>query len=326
MSEALRVNKTAFAVVDFLEWQRSKSLEMRPVYQRRPSWNPRVKSLLIDSVIRGYPIPLIFLHSRLAVGTSRSVREVVDGQQRLRTLLSYIDPDCIEDRNEWDDFTLLKSHNSEHGGKSFAELPEDVQMMILQTSLSVNILPTDIPDVTVLRIFQRMNSTGLKLTDQEIRNGSYFGEFKDSAYGLAYEQNQRWVEWGLFRRQDVAQMKEVEFVSDLMGALMRGISGRSGSQITALYSDFDDQFPDREDIESRFRVSFDLLAPIFDGRVDSHVPSRFRSTAWFYALFAIAAGISDAGSDSTNVLSSGGFRRHHQTLILARELWSSLRR
>ncbi|WP_028281067.1 hypothetical protein [Arthrobacter sp. H5] len=117
-------------------------------------------------------------------------------------------------------------------------LPDEAQQTILQTSLSVNVLPTDIPDVTILQIFQRMNTTGLRLKDQEVRNGSYFGEFKDASFALAYEQNQRWIEWGLFSRPDVAQMAEVEFTSDLVGALLRGVSGRSAAQITALYRDW----------------------------------------------------------------------------------------
>ncbi len=168
---------------------------------------------------------------------------MVDGQQRLRTILSYIDPDCIHDLDDdWDRFTVLKSHNKEFAGLAFAQLPDTVQARILETRLSINVLPSDIDDVTVLTIFQRMNSTGLKLNSQEIRNATYFGEFKDSAYRLAYEQNQRWQQWGLFSRQQIAQMKEVEFAADLMGFLIRGVRARTDRAITLLFKEYEDSF------------------------------------------------------------------------------------
>jgi hypothetical protein len=283
--------------VDFLEWQRKGTLDLNPYYQRRSVWNPRVKSLLLDSVLRGYPLPLIFLHNRVNARESTSTRQIVDGQQRLRTLLAYIDIDSIPEPDDWDDFTILKTHNSEYGGLRFKQLPHSAQRLILQTALSVNVLPSDISDVTILRIFQRMNTTGLKLTEQEVRNGTYFGEFKEASYELAYEQNQRWTSWGLFERQEIAQMREVEYTSDLIGALIHGVSARSTSAINTLYKEYDAAFPARLILSDQFRSIFDQLAIVFD---QNYLPNRFRSTAWFYPLFCVAAGLSDSGRDPKN--------------------------
>lgn len=289
MATSLSVDKTTATVVDFLEWQRQGSLDLKPYYQRRSTWNPRVKSLLIDSMLRGYPLPLIFLHNRLDVAQSKTVRQVVDGQQRLRTILAYIDPDCLNDLDDWDNFTVLRSHNSEFAGLGFTSLPENVQARILQTPLSVNVLPSDINDVTVLTIFQRMNSTGLKLNDQEIRNATFFGDFKDSAYRLAYRHNQRWQEWGIFSRQDVAQMKEVEATADLMGFLVDGIQARTKARLTNLFRRYDDAFPEREAVESRIDEVFTLLDSVYGAGATRSTLKRFRTSAWFYSVFAVAA-------------------------------------
>lgn len=305
MTEPLQIMKTAFSVVDFLEWQRQGTLDLRPFYQRRAVWNPRVKSLLMDSILRGYPLPLIFLHRRLDITTSKNVRQVVDGQQRLRTILSFVDPDSLDDRDDWDDFRIQRTHNRDYAGMSFADLPDEAKTTILQTSLAVNVLPSDIPDVTILQMFQRMNTTGLKLKEQEVRNGTFFGEFKDVAYALAYEQNQRWIRWGLFDRQDIGQMAEVEFTSDLLGALIRGVSGRSAPQITRLYKDFDENFPQKDAVSADFRNAFDLLSGVYEERLGARLPDRFRSTAWFYPIFATVAGLSDEGSDPRNDYSQG---------------------
>lgn len=291
MIDALSVAKTTYTVVDFLEWQRQSSLELRPVYQRRSVWNPRVKSLLIDSLLRGYPLPLIFLHNRLDVSTSKTVRQVVDGQQRLRTILGYVDIDCIQFPDEWDHFTVLKSHNPQYAGLSFQQLPDTTQSLILQTPLSVNVLPADVDDVTVLTIFQRMNSTGLKLNDQEIRNATYFGEFKEAAYSLAYDQYQRWLKWKIFDLQEIAQMREVELTSDLMGTLLRGVGARTKSAINGLYKMYDQTFLERSRIETQFRDTFDFLEDVYGADRSRSGIRRFRTTGWFYSVFVLATGL-----------------------------------
>ena len=56
--------KTTYKVSDFLSWQRSKTLELRPSFQRRPVWQPGAKSYLLDTIIRGLPIPIIFLREQ----------------------------------------------------------------------------------------------------------------------------------------------------------------------------------------------------------------------------------------------------------------------
>lgn len=286
--EPLSVTRTTYTVIDFLEWQRQGSLELRPFYQRRSVWNPRVRSLLIDSLLRGFPLPLIFLHSRLDVATSKTMRQVVDGQQRLRTILSFVDIESLGDREAWDEFTVLSSHNREFGGLSFSQLPDETQRVILQTPLSVNVLPAHVDDVTVLTIFQRMNSTGYKLNDQEIRNATYFGEFKDAAYELAYEQYQRWLRWDVFDMQEIAQMREVELTSDLMGFLMRGIQARTKAALNGLYKANDDAFPNRSVVQEEFRAAFGYLDEVYSPSASRSGLKRFRSSAWFYTIFAMA--------------------------------------
>lgn len=299
MLGSLDVHKTTVPIVDFLEWQRQGSLDLKPYYQRRSVWNPRVKSLLIDSLLRGFPLPLVFLHNRLDVAKSKTVRQVVDGQQRLRTILSYVDLDCLSDVDDWDRFTVIRSHNRDYAGLAFHQLPDPVQARILQTPLSVNILPSDIDDVTVLTIFQRMNSTGFKLNDQEIRNATFFGDFKESSYQLAYGQNQRWQDWGIFSRQDVAQMKEVELTADLMGFLVEGVQARTKARLTRLYREYDEVFSERESVEESFNRIFDLLDGVYGSDGSRSPLKRFRSTAWFYAVFAVGSGRSTAGANVT---------------------------
>ena len=67
----------AYSIADFYEWQKNGLLELVPDFQRRTVWSEKAKSYLIDTIIRGRPIPKILISQRLQ-GT-RTIRVVVDG-------------------------------------------------------------------------------------------------------------------------------------------------------------------------------------------------------------------------------------------------------
>src|SRR4051812_28560630 len=106
--DQLKPTRTVYTVSDYLDWQRSGVLKLKPVFQRRDVWKSKAKSLLIDTVVQGLPVPIIFLRKAQDLNALRSVLEVVDGQQRLRTLFSFIDRSVLPDfRTERDEFTVL---------------------------------------------------------------------------------------------------------------------------------------------------------------------------------------------------------------------------
>src|SRR5438067_2182870 len=97
MMRVFDIQKTQFKVSDFLGWQRDGSLVLSPSFQRRPVWKPAAKSYFLDTVLRGLPAPVILVRERIELASQKTIREVVDGQQRLRTLFGYIDPGAIND-------------------------------------------------------------------------------------------------------------------------------------------------------------------------------------------------------------------------------------
>jgi len=145
-----------YSINDFIEWDRQKRLELNPIFQRRSIWSDKAKSYLIDTILRGKPIPKIFIRQKINVSTRVSIREVVDGQQRLRTILSFIK----------DGFVVSKLHNREFGGCHYSELPDEVQVQILAYELSVDLL-INLPDAEILDIFGRLNSYAIVLNEEE---------------------------------------------------------------------------------------------------------------------------------------------------------------
>jgi hypothetical protein len=237
---------------------------------------------LDNTVVRGLPTPIIFLRDRIDLSSMRPTREVVDGQQRLRTLISYIDPTALDDFDaERDDFTVQKNHNLDLAGKRFSELSRTLRHRLLNYSFSTHVLPSSVEDRDVLRIFQRLNSTGEKLNSQELRNAEFFGEFKTIMYELALEQLERWREWGVFSGDEIARMKEVELTSDFAVIMLDGFGAKSQKKITAAYKQFDDSFPRARRLVQRFHATMDAIDETMGNEL---IDSVFSREIWFVVL------------------------------------------
>lgn len=285
--EPLTITKTVYRVDDFLSWQRTKQLELRPYFQRGNVWDLNTKSYFIDSIIRGFPVPIIFLQTESNPSSLAATRRVVDGQQRLRTVLGFIDRDCLPDFDDArDDFKIRKIHSKAYPNKRFRELPTDVRQRILEAEFSVHILPGSTSNGRLLELFARLNSSGFALEKQELRNAAFHGAFKQLAYDLAFEITDQLLDWKIFHRQAVARMKEVELVSELLLLLMdpnnENILGKSQEVLDKAYETHDDVVPNSDGLEKTFRKVIASLTPLYQG------PDlgAFCNQSWFYALFA----------------------------------------
>jgi hypothetical protein len=264
-------NTRNYSIRDFEEWDRKGELELQPKFQRREVWVPKARSFLIDTIIRGKPIPKIFMRQDINPSNRMVTREVVDGQQRLRTILDYLK----------DGFPILKTHNHEYGGKYFSELDEDTQRMFLKYELAVDLLQ-DMSDKEIYDVFARLNTYSTVLNAQEQRNGLYFGEFKSAVYYLAKEFRSFFVKNNIFKEAQILRMVEAEFISELLIAISVGIQARSKTLIDKFYSDNEDAFPDREAKEDSFRITMDMIGGII---ADTSPSSKLRESRFIYALF-----------------------------------------
>lgn len=272
-----------FKVSDFLSWQREGSLILSPSFQRRPVWQAPAKSYLIDTISRNLPVPVIFVRERVDLHTQRAIREVVDGQQRLRTLFTFIDSASLRDFDkERDQFTVLPRHNSELAFKTFRQLDDETKRRILGYEFSTQVLPSATEDRDVLMIFARLNSTGVQLNGQELRNAQYFGLFKTSMYELALEQLERWRLWHIFSEPQISRMGEVELTSDLAMTMVDGLIGKTQQRLNGIYKRFDERFPADRVVATRFRRIMDTIEETLGSTIPQTV---FSSEVYFYTLF-----------------------------------------
>jgi hypothetical protein len=280
------IQKSLYKVVDFIQWQKNKQLVLSPEFQRNSIWKAGAKSYLIDTIVRGMPIPLIFLRDkRVDIDQFDPIREVVDGQQRLRTVLSFVCPEYLDDYVESKDaFTIKKVHNPSIAGKAFKELDDDTKRIILDYEFDCHILPSRIDDREIIQIFRRMNSTSYSANSQEIRNSQFFGAFKTSVYDLSAQQLQRWRKWKTFTEDNISRMVDVELTAECMQVIIDGkISGKSNPQIDKLYKQYDETFKIGDEVELRFHKVMDVLNSYFEGDSTDYV--LFKRTI-FYTFFS----------------------------------------
>lgn len=299
--EHIDITRTLFTVADFVRWRRAGQLNLSPSFQRRAVWKPQAKSYLIDTIVRGLPTPIIFLRQVTDTKSFQTLREVVDGQQRLRTLISYIDAAALSDYDpERDAFTVRKTHNPELAGKKFSQLDQRWKKLILEYQFSTHVLPTDTSDPQVLDIFRRMNATGTRLNWQELRNAEFFGEFTNSIYTTSLASLDLWREWKVFSEDEIARMQEVEFVSELYILILQGVSEKSQILINRFYKQYDTHFQEREKLERRLNWTIQQIDRIYGkSMVELAYSGRIVLYALIGALYDLAFGLGSALSSVT---------------------------
>ena len=148
-----------------------KTVRVSPYYQRRARWDPKRKSRLIESLLVNIPIPPVFLYEN-----DFARYEVMDGQQRISAILEY-----FSNQFSLSGLEILNSIS----GKRFYELPREIRLGLERRSLSAIILlreSTPSPETTAqLRryVFERLNTGGVRLNAQEVRNCVNAGPFND---------------------------------------------------------------------------------------------------------------------------------------------------
>jgi hypothetical protein len=264
-------NTRNYSVRDFEEWNERGELVLAPKFQRRDVWSDKARSYLMDTIIRGKPIPKIYMRQDINPQTRRTRREIVDGQQRLRTVLTFIK----------DGFKISKAHHEDFGGQYFSGLDKDTQRDILKYEFVVDLLQ-DMPDNEVYDLFARINTYAEKLKPQELRNAQWFGEFKSSVYLLSKEFVTFLGANKVFTDKQILRMGEAEFISELLLAIQEGIREGQKRVIDNCYKKYDDDFPNGKLHEKRFRETVDAIG----GIVGAELPQlKFRGTRLFYPLF-----------------------------------------
>lgn len=167
----------------------SKNMVFNPEYQRRRVWSNVQKSRLIESFIMNIPVPPVFLYE-----IEFSKHEVMDGLQRLSTL-----KDFYANKFQLEGLEVWKELNK----KFYKDLPENIQKGIdrryISTIVILNETAKSKEEEQMLKkfVFERLNTGGTKLTDQETRNALYDGKMNRLCLQISEDNTLLKEIWGI---------------------------------------------------------------------------------------------------------------------------------
>ncbi len=236
-------------IQDIINLHAKEELDTNPWFQRRGVWLNPQKSYLINTLFERKPIPAIYIRHKIELEKGISIKQIVDGQQRTRAIISYCN----------NEFTAR--HPVIGKRVKFAALNATQKEHFLITPIPVGYL-LGASDADVIDIFARINSVSKNLNGQEKRNASYSGEFKQFTIFESVSRTNFWRDYNIFSANDISRMNEVLFISDITVNLMEGIVNYTVKKIDDYYKMYDEDFPKMNEINERLQRVFDTIVAL----------------------------------------------------------------
>jgi hypothetical protein len=235
----------------------------------------------------GLPVPEVYVQQS-TTPAGESTYALVDGQQRIRTVLQFVGAEIDPLEQEHNKFSLDKlEHDSPWKNITFADLDDDKKRKFFGYKFAVRYLNTD-SDQEVRDMFERLNKYLSPLKAQELRNATYTGPFIKLCEALA--DKEYWAENRIVTPASIRRMMDIEFMSELLIGVMHGPQGGSARIIDEyyrIYEDYEDQFPDQQRTQKLFEETLKTVQTLLPD---------IKSTRWgnktdFYTLFVALASL-----------------------------------
>ncbi len=261
-------NSSPHPISDIRDWHSSGRLEIRPAFQRKEVWSTAARVMLIDTILRSIPMPKVFVSS--VIKDMQVHRTVIDGQQRISSILAFLK----------DEFSLAEPYSGEYSGRTFSQLPPEVQASVLQYRIDFN-EAMEFTDEELRETYLRLNKYAVALTKQELRRADFPGRFlalSEQLASLDYLE-----ECKIFTVANRRRLADVEFISEVLAGLIAGPQDKKDS-LDDFYLKFASwEKAAEEAIHNRFTVAIGDLVQIFPS--EFHLSTtRYKQKADFYSL------------------------------------------
>lgn len=257
-------------ISDIRDWNKNSRLELQPEFQRNEVWSEAAQIMLIDTILRGIPIPKIYIKSTIK-DDDNTYRIVIDGQQRLTAILKFVN----------DDLKLKSPYNGPLLGKVFSELDEKTRNIILRYKIDINEIFNP-SDEEIRDLYSRVNKYTVQLNKQELRKADFPGDFIKSAEKLS--ELEFFETSGIFTVRQRRRMLDVEFIEELLTLILEGFQEKKDylDAVCQRYMVLDNQ----EEVMAVFKSAIEDIQLIFDPIEMPLSKTRFKQKADFYSLFS----------------------------------------
>jgi hypothetical protein len=213
----------------------SGEITPRPDFQRNLVWSNRDKVAFLDTVLRGYPFPEIYIAvGEVNLETAAGTEMLVDGQQRVTTLHQY--------------FTASSALKLPGDMRPYKDLSATDQRDFLNYEVAVRNLGI-IGTEEIREVFRRINSTAYSLNAMEIHNARYRGPLKQCADDVS--QDEFFDEHGLFSAREIRRMRDIVYSLTIIISMLSTYFHRD-DELEAFLERYNDEFPEDTEIRVRF--------------------------------------------------------------------------
>lgn len=214
----------------------------RPPFQRRKVWSSRDKAYFLDTVLKNYPFPEIyFANGPVDVDTGKGTTLLVDGQQRVSTLVEY--------------FTGSEDLKLDADTPPYRDLSEVQKLSFLEYDVAVRNLGA-LSEQEIIDVFRRINITSYNLNDMEINNALYAGALKTFAASLA--EHEFFSTHRTFRPAQLKRMGDVKYTLTIIITMMQGYFNRD-ELFEEYLKRYNDEFASESDVKERIERAFDTI-------------------------------------------------------------------
>ncbi len=220
------------------------SLILQPEFQRKYVWTQEHKEEFIDTILKGLPFPEVYLAQQgIDIEKVISREVIVDGQQRLTTIIQYVD--------EPDD--------SKEFGKTVPKF-KDLENEDRNDFLNYNVVFRDLGDIKgdlIKEIFRRINLTKFGLEQIEIQNAIYDGEFISTAKTIIDSLDED--EFGIFSESELSRMSDLHYTMLLMSTIINGGYFTRDKEIENMVIRYNEEFEESDTFREGFINHFTFL-------------------------------------------------------------------
>lgn len=228
-------------ISDLIGMINRRDLILQPDFQRKLVWSIKHKESFIDTILKGFPFPEIYIaQSGIDLETFQSQQVVVDGQQRLSTIISYVN-DELSCKN-------IRRYSALDNQQKAAFLNYDVVVRDLK----------DASSDTIKEVFRRINLTQYRLNDIEINNAIYEGEFISTAKDILNHLDNE--SFPIFSDNELNRMGDLNYILMIMATLEEG-GYFAGNKMTENYIiNYDEVYENSEIMKEKILSLFHIIA------------------------------------------------------------------
>mgnify|MGYP000712569988 FL=1 len=248
-------------------------------YQRRSVWGEKDKIRLIETILLKLVIPEVFFwKAETDPETGESITHIVDGQQRIKAIASFIDNEYKLKKQ----YLLDEGIKEKYGNKFFKDLDPDVKTAFWNYRLMIIEISQESTKDDIVQVFRRLNLTDFNLNDQEKRN-SISGDFAALARDLSEEPI--WDKKHLFNNTDRKRMKDVEFCGTLILLYRQGIIDQTDQKpLNQAYEDLQSGYNEAESDKEHICQAITELEKFID---EDDILKFVKRKAQLYTLFSV---------------------------------------